>query len=330
MHNPFRIPGIQRINNKDRKGLVSILGSPFPNRKRGEEMKTVLSNKKAIFLFMAPGVLLYSVLVVLPVVWSGYYTFFSGMPGIKWEFSGLDNYIKLFKDKNFFKALTVNLKYILMVMAGQVGLGLLVALLFKYWLKHFAVLVRTIMFFPVVLPTVAVGQLFAKIYEIQPHYGLLNSLLAAIGLEEKVQPWIGQASTALGSLAVMDVWVAIGFYAIIFYGALLDIPEDIVEAARIDGCRAFPLFRFVLRPLLQPMIITCLIFSFTGTVKMFESALALTGGGPGGATKSLSIYMYDSAFTYGKAGYGSVIALFIFLLCVTGSKIIRAFERSKD
>lgn len=293
-------------------------------------MNKVLGNKKAVFWFIAPTAILYSIFVILPVLWSVYYTFYSGMPGIKWEFCGFDNYLRILKDKNFTKALIVNVKYILIVTTGQVMLGLCMALMFKFWLTHFASLVRTIVFFPVVLPTVAVAQLFAKIYEIQPHYGLLNSLLDAVGLKALVQPWIGQASTALGSLSAMDIWTAVGFYAIIFYEVLLDIPEDIIEAARIDGCKAFPLLRHVLAPLLRPMIITCLIFSFTGTVKMFESSTALTGGGPGAATKSLSMYMYDTAFTYSKTGYGSVIALIIFLICVVGSAIIRKFEKPVD
>jgi len=120
-----------------------------------------------------------------------------------------------------------------------------------------------------------------------------------------------------------------GFYAIIFYGALLDIPGDIIEAARIDGASGWQLFRRILAPLLRPMIITCMIFSFSGTVKMFESATALTKGGPGSATRSLSMYMYNVSFTYNKVGYGSVIALFIFLLCVAGSKIIRKFDKKE-
>ena len=118
-----------------------------------------------------------------------------------------------------------------------------------------------------------------------------------------------------------------GFYAIILYGALLDIPGDILEAANIDGCNAWHLFRQILLPLLKPILLTCFVFSFTGTVKMFESALALTKGGPGTATTSLSMYMYNTAFSYQKTGYASVIALFIFLLCVFGSRIIRAFDR---
>lgn len=290
-------------------------------------MNQVLRDKKAIFAFVAPGFILYTLLVILPIVWSGYYSFFDGTAGMKsWAFAGLKNYGKLFKDKNFLNALSVNMRYVLMVTVGQVFFGLLMALIFKFWVKKFGALVRTIVFFPVVLPTVAVAQLFAKIYEIQPHYGLLNSVLAGVGLESWVQPWIGQSSTALGSLAAMDIWVAIGFYSVIIYGALLDISSEVLEAAQIDGCNAFQLFRHILAPLLRPILVTCVIFSFTGTVKMFESALALTGGGPGTATRSLSMYMYDTAFTYMKTGYGSTIALVIFLICVIGSRIIRFFD----
>lgn len=290
-------------------------------------MKRVLGNKKAILLFVGPALLLYSVIVILPVIWSLYYSFFTGTPGLKWEFAGLKNFARLFTDKNFAQALIVNLKYIAIVMAGQVGLGLALALFFRFWLKNFKNVVRTLVFFPVVLPTVAVGQLFVKIYEIQPNYGLLNSILANIGLKELVQPWIGQASTALGALSAMDIWVAMGFYSVIFYGALLDIPGEIIEAAKIDGCNAVNLFKRILAPLLRPIILTSLVFSFTGTVKMFESALALTKGGPGNATKSLSMYMYNVSFTYGKVGYGSVIAVFIFLLCILGSGIINRFDK---
>lgn len=290
-------------------------------------MKKVLGNKSAVAVFVVPALILYVGIVIIPIFWSFFYSLYSGSPGLKWEFCGLDNYVMLFKDKNFIAALWVNIRYVAIVMLGQVGLGLLLALMFHFWLKRGKNLVRTLVFFPVVLPTVAVGQLFAKIYEIQPNYGLLNSLLDAIGLDSLVQPWIGQASTALGSLCAMDVWVAMGFYSVIFYGALLDIPGDVIEAAQIDGAGAWNLFRMILAPLLRPIIITSLIFSFSGTVKMFESALSLTGGGPGNATKSLSMYMYNVSFSYNKVGYGSVIALVIFLICILGSTIIGKFDK---
>ena len=206
-------------------------------------MKHVLGNKKAISLFVVPALVLYSIIVMLPVLWSFYYSFFNGSPGLKWEFCGVDNYLRLFKDNNFRNALSVNARYILVTVIGQVGLGLLLSLMFRFWLRRAKTLVRTLVFFPVVLPTVAVGQLFAKIYEIQPNHGLLNSFLDSIGLSKFVQPWIGQSSTALWCLCIMDIWVAMGFYSVIFYGALLDIPEDIIEAARIDGAGSFSLFR---------------------------------------------------------------------------------------
>ena len=293
-------------------------------------MKKVLGNKKAIALFVIPALILYTIIVALPVVWSFYYSMYSGSPGLKWKFVGLLNYAKLFKDKNFLDALAVNLKYIGFTMLGQVGGGLLMALMFRFWLRRGKNIVRTIVFFPTVLPTVAVGQLFAKIYEIQPNYGLLNSFLSAIGLDSLVQPWIGQASTALPALILMDIWTGIGFHSVILYGALLDIPDDIVEAARIDGAGGWSLFKNILGPLLKPMIITSAVFSFSGTVKMFESSLALTNGGPGTATRSLSMYMYSVSFTYNKVGYGSVIAIFIFLLCIAGSAVINLFDRKDD
>lgn len=292
-------------------------------------MNKVLSNKKAVALFVVPAVILYSVLVILPVGWSLYYSLFSGSPGLEWKFVGFANYPKLFQDQNFLNSLLVNLKYIAVVTPGQVCLGLALALMFKFWLRRRKALVRTLVFFPVVLPTVAVGQLFAKIYEIQPNYGLLNSLLKAMSMGRWVQPWIGQRSTALWSLCAMDIWVAMGFYSVIFYGALLNVQDDVIEAARIDGCNGWDLFRRILLPLLRPMVVTCFIFSFSGTVKMFESALALTNGGPGGATKSLSMYMYDVSFTYNKVGYGSVIAIVIFLICIAGSTVIGKFDRQE-
>lgn len=293
-------------------------------------MNKVLGNKKAVSLFVVPALIVYSIIVMVPVIWSMYYSFFSGSPGLKWEFAGLDNYLRLFKDKNFLNALLVNCKYVAVTTIGQVGMGLLLALMFKFWLKHCKTFVRTLVFFPVVLPTVAVGQLFAKIYEIQPNYGLLNSLLDSLGFKNLVQPWIGQSSTALWALCIMDIWVAMGFYSVIFYGALLDISDDILEAARIDGCGGWKLFKEILAPLLRPMIVTSFVFSFSGTVKMFESAMALTNGGPGSATKSLSMYMYDVAFTYNKVGYASVIAIVIFLICVLGSFVINKFDVKEE
>lgn len=292
-------------------------------------MKRVLGNKKAIALFVVPGLILYVGLVFVPVIWSFVYSLYSGTPGLSWSFSGLKNYSKLLIDSKFHTALMVTIRYIFTTMLGMVVLGLALAMMYRFWLVKFKSLIRTITFFPVILPTVAVGQLFRKIYEIQPNYGLLNSIMDAVGLHDKVQPWIGQASTALGCLSVMDIWVSVGFYAVIFYGGLIDIPEDIIEAAKVDGCNSWQMFKKIIFPLLRPITITCLVFAFAGTVKVFESAIALTNGGPGNATTTLSMYMYNVAFEYRNYGYGSAIAIVIFLICIIGTKIIRFFDEKE-
>lgn len=289
-------------------------------------MNKVLTNKKALIVFVLPAFLVYFIIVIIPLLLSCYYSFFQGTPGLDWKFVGLKNYVNLLSDSKFKESLAVTLKYILMTMVGQVVLGLLLALMYRFWLSRGKHLIRTITFFPVILPTVAVGQLFRKIYEIQPSYGLLNSLLEALGKAEWICPWIGDASTALPSLAVMDIWVSVGFYAVIFYGGLMGISNDVIEASKIDGAGSWKMFWHVLFPLLRPVTITCLVFSFAGTVKMFESSMTLTGGGPGFSTTSLSMYLYRVAFEYNNYGYGSAIAIVVFLICIVGTSVIRRFD----
>ena len=294
-------------------------------------MNKVLGNKKAISLFVVPALIIYTIIVMVPVIWSLYYSFFSGSPGLQWEFAGFDNYARLFRDKNFLNALTVNCKYVLVVTVGQVGMGLLLSLMFKFWLRRCKTIVRTLVFFPVVLPTVAVGQLFAKIYEIQPNYGLLNSLLDSLGFTNLVQPWIGQSSTALWALCVMDIWVAMGFYSVIFYGALLDISDDILEAARIDGCGGWQLFKNILLPLLRPILIYVMITSLIGGMQMFDVPQILTNGTGDPMRSTMTLIMFLNKHLFSK-NYGMGGALSVFLFIITGvlSLIVFRFNKIKD
>lgn len=294
-----------------------------------EILEKALGDKKAIALFVLPPLIIFIGIVFIPIIWTLYYSLHSGMPGLKFEFNGIKNYFKLFTDKAFITSLKMNLKYVVIVTTGQVTMGLLTALMFHFVVKKYKVLVRTIVFFPVVLPGVAVAQLFSKMFEITPTYGLINALLEAVGLTQFIQPWLGKGSTAFAILCLMDIWTAIGFYAVIIYGALVDISGEIIEAAKIDGANSMQLFRKILIPLLKPILMTCTIFSLTGTLKMFETATALTGGGPGNATRSLSMYMYDTAFTYSEYGYGSAIAIFILAECLLVTWMVTLFNRKE-
>ena len=142
-----------------------------------------------------------------------------------------------------------------------------------------------------------------------------------------IQPWLGQTTTALWSVCVADIWKAVGLYALIFYGGLVEIPEETIESARLDGASGIRLVRYIILPLVKPVIITGLVLSLTGTIKVFDSVLALTAGGPGTSTQMVSMYMYDTAFKYGQYGYGSTIAIFILIECLLATVIVNQFSK---
>jgi raffinose/stachyose/melibiose transport system permease protein len=292
-------------------------------------LEKVLRDKKAICLFVLPAFIIFTGIFFMPIIWTFIYSLYSGMPGLEFHFAGLKNYPQLFRDSETLNALKVNWNYVLVVTPFQVILGLLTAIMVHFSVFRFKTLVRTIIFIPTVLPAVAVAQLVIKMTALIPQHGLINALFSALGLNHLVMPWLGRSFTAFLVLCIMDIWTAIGFYTIIIYGALVDIPEEMIEAARIDGANGFNLFWRILLPSLRTVLITCFVFSFTGTIKMFDSAVALTGGGPGHATASLTMNMYANAFTYHEYGYGSAVAIFILVQCLLITRIINIITREK-
>lgn len=165
-----------------------------------------------------------------------------------------------------------------------------------------------------VVPTVAVALLFQKMFEVAPQTGPVNLLLNVFGVESV--DWFGSAGSAFAVLVIMDLWRSMGFYAVLLYTGLLDIPDDILESARIDGASTWRVIRSIVLPLSLPVLLSSLIFSINGTLKVFDSIVALTNGGPGTATTPLTLYMYSTSFSYGEYGYGASIALVLTILCL--------------
>jgi ABC-type sugar transport system permease subunit len=256
------------------------------------------------------------------VIWSLGYTLFEGNVLAGFQFVGLHNFVLLVADQQFWQALLFTVKYALTVTIGQVGIGLLLALLYFFVLRKSSSIIRTLVFFPVVLPTVAVAQLFSKLVEISPQYGLLNSVLATAHLDSWVQPWLGQGGTAFWVIVTMDIWRSMGFYAVLLFAGLVDLPGELIEAARIDGASGGRLVRSIVLPQLQPILFSSLIFSINGTLKVFDSILALTNGGPGQSTTPLTLYMFNTAFSNGEYGYGSTIATALAILSLLVTLLI--------
>ncbi len=115
---------------------------------------------------------------------------------------------------------------------------------------------------------------------------------------------------------LMTLWSSMGFYAVLLYTGLLDIPDEVIESARIDGANGFRLVRHIIVPLSLPILLSSIIFSLNSTLKVFDSLLALNNGGPGTTTSPLTLYMYRTAFEYAEYGYGSTIAVILTLLCL--------------
>lgn len=279
-------------------------------------MEAILRDRRAALVFLGPALLVYTLVMLGPIVWSLGYNFFSGSIISGFTYVGVKNFRTLVHDPQFWSALGFTLKYAVTVTILQVASGLLLALLFVFRLRRGSALVRTLVFFPVVLPTVAVAALFSKLFAITPQYGLVNALFHAVGLNGVVRDWIGTSSGAFLVLVIMDVWRSMGFYAVLLYAGLVDVPQDTIDAARVDGAHGVKLVRYVVLPLLRPVVFSALIFSINGTLKIFDSVVALTQGGPGSATTPLTLYMFNNAFSFGEYGYASAIATALSLLCL--------------
>lgn len=277
-------------------------------------MKSIFGDRKAIVLLLVPALLVYTLIMLVPVVWSLFLTFFDGTPLSGFQFAGLDNFSRLFSDPAVWEAFWFTIRYAVLVTAFQVVLGYGLALLYHFVLRRSSTLVRTLVFFPVVLPTVAVSLLYQKLFQSAPDDGLVNELLVNVGLSGV--DWLGGGGTAFVVIVIMDVWRSIGFYGILIFSGLLDIPDEIIESARLDGASGVRLFRHIVLPMSLPILFASIIFSVNGTIKVFDSVFALTAGGPGSSTTPLTLYMYRTAFQYSDYGYGSTVALLLTMMCL--------------
>lgn len=283
-------------------------------------MKSVLGDRKAIALLLTPALLVYTLIIVVPVLWSFGLTFFTGNALQGFTFVGFDNFVRLLGDKYVHEAFLFTIRYALIVTIFQVALGYGLALLYHFVLRKSSVIVRTLVFFPVVLPTVAVSLLYQKLFQSAPNDGLVNELLVNVGLGSV--DWLGAGDTAFIVIVIMDVWRSIGFYGVLVFSGLMDIPDEIIESSRLDGAKGWSLLRHIVLPMSLPILMASFIFSINGTIKVFDSVFALTDGGPGTSTTPLTLYMYRTAFQYSDYGYGSTIALLLTIMCLIVTLLI--------
>ena len=237
-----------------------------------------------IFLFLLPGLVLFGLLVLLPILIAGYLSFFrwNGLGGLPEpgsdRFIGLENFQRLLSDEIFLGDIRRMLIIVVLSLVIQLPMSLGLALLLNQKMRGRAIY-RTIFFAPYVLSEVITGVLFTMVFS--PEHGLVNSVLSAIGLEGAAAEWLADPDTVLYSVFAVITWKYFGFHMILYLAGRQGIPNELLEAAAIDGANAWRQFWHVTLPLLGPTIRMSVFLSIIGTIQLFDLVWVLTEGRPG-------------------------------------------------
>ena len=276
------------------------------------------------FAFILPTVLYFWGVYFYPLLRSIMLSFYEGGMGRPERFVGLKSYEMVFTDSSFWHTVKNTLYFVILSVPMTVALALGVALLLNRIKSHrFRDILSATYFLPLVISLVAAALIWGWIY--QPIYGLANYVISFFGFSP--QKWLSSLSQVMPSLATINIWLRIGFDTVIFLAALQSIPENLHEAAKIDGARDSQVFRHVTLPLLNNQIIMVLIIELIFAFKVFDQVFVTTEGGPANASRVIMMYLYDTAFKWFKFGEASVVAIFIFVSLLAISVIQWAFFR---
>ncbi len=268
--------------------------------------------------FILPSFLGFLVFTLIPVIISLFlsftkWNFMEGWGAIK--FTGLENYIRLFTDEWFLNSYRNNILFTLFTVPALLALGLVMATVIN---KHIfgGGAVRVMIFIPYIASVVAVCAVWMVL--LQPSYGPVNQILRAIGIENPPN-WLADFKWSLPSIMIIYVWQQVGYYSIVFLAGLKGIPEDVYEAARVDGASTIRQFFSITIPLISPTTFFLAIMGIIGSFKVFDQISVLTQGGPGSSSSVMAYYVYRTAFEYFDMGYANTLAwaLFVLVFAVT-------------
>ena len=291
-------------------------------RKSEVNMQKAFGKKSIIFLFVFPAFLIYTLFVIVSIVWAGYYSFFDWSGVGEKAFIGLKNYVDLLAGDDIFRSTVWHtIVYTIINVLIQVFGGLLFAILLSR-VKKGRVTLQTLYYVPVVISSVAICQIFSKLLSVTPT-GVVNQLLSLFNPALKVMEWTSNPSISLYVTAFVEGYKYLGLYMVIFYAALIGVPDELGEAALIDGASHFQEYLYVKIPYIKPVIIANCLLVLNGSLRSFEFSYLLTHGGPGNASELMTTYMYKQAFTSMKYGYGSSVAIMIVIICMVVGLVFR-------
>ena len=281
-----------------------------------------------IALFLLPALILFLLFVVYPIFRSIYFSMFdwNGL-GPAVDFVGLQNFKDILIDQVFLKALRNVLLIIVFSVGVQLPLALALAVMVGRNLPGRGIF-RTIFFMPYVLSEINVAIMWMLLYNPDPERGLLNGIAVLLG--SGPIGWLSNTNLVLFSIFIALTWKYFGFHMLLYLAGLQNIPHELEEAARIDGANNFQNFFYITLPLLGSTIRTSVYLSVLGSIQQFIMVWIMTKGGPVNASETLATYMYRFGFVRFQLGYGSAVAIYMFILCLIFSLTYQRLTRQPD
>lgn len=281
-------------------------------------------NKKSVlyrysgYLFLAPYLLLFCVFLVVPLCYGLSLSFF------EWEmispypprFSGFGNYREALKDKYFWMALWATVRFVIMIVPAVICGALLAAAAINALPAKRQSVFRALFFFPTLISISVAGILWRWFFNTE--FGLFNASLANFGMKV---PWLSDARWAMKSISLMTFWWTLGGPMVILLAGLNQIPDHYYEAAAIDGANALQRFFHITIPLLRPVLLFVIVMSVIGSFQVFGQTFMITRGGPEFSTRVLVQYIYETAFSFYRMGYGAAMSWLLFLVIAVFSII---------
>ena len=267
-------------------------GSDPVSRKKKEALQGII--------YVLPSFILIMAFCIIPIFMSGYFSFTSYNIMTPPKFVGLENYEKVFQDGYVADAAKNTLLYVLMTVPAQTILSLVFAAFLAYKMQNkTGGFLRSVMFIPVIASAVTAGTIWRIILNTEG--GLLNNILNFFHLDSV--NWLGSTKTALISICIVAVWKNVGYFLVIYYAGIMGISKDLYEAAKVDGATSIQQFFKITLPMLKPITYLVVTLGIIWSFQVFDLAYLMTGGGPGRATVTLVMGIYNAAFKQYKMGY---------------------------
>ena len=259
---------------------------------------------------MLPALIIYLSVIIFPIGYSLYISAHAGNGIAKMKFVGIDNYIKMFKDPVMWISLKNTLIWILLTVLVTITVALILALLLSKAFRG-RTFFRAFFYFPCVISGISVAIIWRWIYN--PQIGFINQFTKALGINFS-QTWLSNEKVALYGLFAASLWQAVGQPMILFIAGIQAVPEDILEAADIDGAGKVRKFFSITAPLIKETFIMVISTLVIAAMKVYDIVKGLTDGGPNNSTQVLASYMYNQVYQYNNIGYGTAIAIFMVII----------------